>query len=175
MAMPSSFAAGTTVIYVRSDVDFRASDGFTLKLYLVGDTVIPPVTGVSVPGGWQFTIPAASTKHARPGSYHWEERAAKSPEEYTAGSGVVSITPNIVVTTAGALKTWEERCLELVEMKIEGRFDTDMVRYQIAGRAVERMDPEFLFKARNWLRSAVREQRNPGKFGETINVEFTNP
>lgn len=170
--LPTSIVAGTTVKYTRSDVNYPASQGWSNVLHLVGAQVIPPISGTAVGDSFQFVITPTMTATVKPGRYQWREFPTKGADIFLAAGGVVEILPNIAASGAGEMRTWEERCLELVELRLEGRFTADMERYSVGGRSVEKMNMVELMRARNWLKTQVRQQASPGRFGDEVKVVF---
>jgi len=98
------------------------------------------------------------------GLYSWEERAANAGAVYSAGTGLVSIDPDIAGAPAGSFQSWEQRMLPLVEDILEGRITSDMESYQIADRAKTAVRVRDWLAFRSYLRSAISQQRSPGRF-----------
>lgn len=158
--------------YTRSDVNYPASLGWTAALHLVGPEVIAPISGTASGDSFVFQIDASATATKKPGRYQWRELATKTgespPRVFIMAGGIVDLLANIAASSAGEMRSWEERCLELVEIRLEGRFTSDMERYSVAGRSVDKMKMTELLKVRNWLTDKVRQQAKPGTFGDEI-------
>lgn len=119
-------------------------------------TLSEPATAAGVSLAATFRFPA--------GIFSWEERAALAGSVYSASTGVVSIDPDIAGAPAGALLSWEQRMLPLVEDILEGRITSDMESYQIADRAKTAVRVRDWLAFRSYLKTAIAQQRNPGTF-----------
>lgn len=174
-ALPDSFAAGTTVKYLRSVPDYPASSGWTLRLYLAG-AATANILATAVSGDFLVTIAAATTATLVPGLYQWTERVTKAGEVYVVGSGQIVVTPDISVAAPGDMVTSLEAQLEQVSALITTRLanpGADIAAYSIAGRSIERMDLEGLQKLQSQLSYAVNRARNGGGLGRQHRANFT--
>ena len=172
-ALPESFAAGTTVKYTRTLTDYPANGGWTLTLYLAGATVL---SVAATPSGADHAVtltPAQTATLATAGVYRWTERVNNATEKYDVASGTVYVTQNIATAAAGDLQTFEEKALAIVEAALLANVGSDIVTYQIHGRAVTRETRLEALAYRNKLRWDVARQRNKGKAGRTRRVSFT--
>lgn len=170
--MPSAFAAGTTVKYVRTTSDYPANAGWSLVFHLAGASVITPITAAASGADHAITIPAAVTEKLLPGIYRWQELVSKSGDKFVLASGAVQVTANMAMAGAGDMQSWEEKTLAVVEAALSGRLTTDMESYQIAGRAVTKIAVADLMKLRNQLKITVAQQRSGG-FGTPVAFAFT--
>jgi hypothetical protein len=64
--------------------------------------------------------------------------------------------------------------LTVIEAALEGRLSSDLVSYQIAGRAVVKIAPKELLWFRGHYRSKLFQLKNPGRLGSPVVVAFTN-
>ncbi len=171
-ALPSSFAAGETVTYLRTvPAGYGPGDGWALTTFLAGVKTLQ-ATGVSEAGAFRVTFPAAETAPLEAGSYRWVERLSKAAISYDFASGFLVVTPNVGTAGQGDLQAWAEKTLPIVEAAIAGRLPSGMDSYQIAGRAVSKIPIRDLFALRAQLQSEVNRIRNPGSLGRTIKVSF---
>jgi hypothetical protein len=97
------------------------------------------------------------------GIYAWEERASKAGEVAPADKGTVNIDPDISSAPAGALQSWEERMLPLVDDILQGRITSDMESYQIADRAKTAVRMRDWLDFRSYLKRVIAQRRTPGK------------
>jgi hypothetical protein len=180
--LPKSFAAGETLKYARAHSDFPAADGWALKLYLRGASARDYTAAVSgtdhlftLPTGADPDVPGGTSNIAA-GSYVWEEWAEKVGEgSFVAARGTILIRPNLATASAGALQSAEEKELAIVEAAISGRLTDDMQSYQIAGRAVNMIPIDQLYRIRAQLRQAVAAQRHKGRIETPVRGVFTVP
>lgn len=173
IAIPTSFAAGTTVRYTRGYSDYPANAGWTATLLLAGASLVSaPATASGL--NFVYLLTAAQTAPLAAGNYQWREVVfnAGTGDKFVADFGVVQVLPNIESAGAGDMQTWEEKTLAVVEAALEGRLASDMESYQIAGRAVVKIPAHELMKLRNDLRRAVNAQQRPGTIGPHVRVTF---
>lgn len=163
-ALPDTFPAGTTVKYTRSLSDYPATSGWTLKLLLAGAGTHAE-DAVANGDAFDVTLTAAETAALPPGDYRWVERVEKGGEVYDVATGVVTVTPNLATATPGSLQSWEEKELAAVEAAIAAILAGGIAAYQIAGRAVTKVDLPTLQKLRASLRTEIARQRGqaPGR------------
>jgi len=175
-ALPSSFAAGTTVTYRKSFDDYPASEGWTLTLYLAGANVTPPV--VAVPDGDDFVVTVGADVTAdgfAPGLYKYVERVSKDDEVYEVDSGVVTISPDLTVAGDGDEQEWVEEALAMLRAHVRGRLPSGMQSYSIAGRTVSKLPIEEAFKLITQLETRLARLKNPGRVTHTIFSQFVRP
>lgn len=169
--LPESFAAGTTVAYRRSHTAYPASDGWALTLYLNGAGAVS-AAGVPVGAAFDVTLAAAATAGLPPGAYTWIERVSRGAEVYDAARGTVLVLANVATSPAGALQSWEERTLTVVQAAIDGQLTSGMASYQIHGRAVSKIPLADLVRLRAGLQAAIAKKARGGKSRVKL-VHFT--
>lgn len=172
-AMPETITAGLTVKYTVTHSDYPASDGWALKLYLAGISVITPINGNASGDAFAVTLSSAVTATLKAGTYTWRELVTKSGETYEAASGVVRVLPDIAQAGAGDFQSADEKMLAIVEAALEGRLSQDMESYSIAGRAVTKIPASELLAIRSQLKAAVAARARGDKWGRTVKVRFT--
>lgn len=173
-ALPDAFAAGNTVVYRKSFVDYPAISGWACALHLRGPSILD-VNAAASGADFVFTIAASNTAALTPGRYTWVERVTKSGEVYDVASGYAILTRNLATAVAGDTQTYEEKTLAVIEAALTGELTDNMRSYQIAGRAVYLIEPLELEKLRSRYSQLVAQQRNPGTFGTDIKFRFTVP
>ena len=174
--LPDQFAAGTTVCYRRRLVDYPASDGWTLQVYLAGASVLP-VTAVADGDDFLVTIDPDDTGiDFVAGHYKWVERVSNaSGEVYEVGRGTVTVLPNLAAATDGSEQEWIERAIAMLRAHIEGRLPAGMESYQIAGRVVAKMPIKEAVSLLSALESRLAGLQNPGFVTRPVLVSFTGP
>lgn len=173
-ALPSTIAAGTTVVYTKAVPDYLPADGWTLKLYIRGAVTLNKTATVS---GTSYVVTLTSTDTATlsAGGYRWAEQVEKAGtplEVHEIDRGELLVELNLATAAANDALTYEEKTLAVIEAKLSGRLTADMESYQIAGRAVSRIPVKELEALRDKYRLRVYQQRNGGKFSRTLRVEF---
>lgn len=172
-SLPAEFAAGTTVIYRRTFVDYPAS-AYTMKLYLAGANVLE-VDTVADGDVFVVTIPADRTKvDFAPGHYRWAERVDDGAGNiYEPALGAVKITPNLAEGAEGDHQEWVEKSITALKAHIEGRLETGMESYSIAGRAVSRIPIKEAIGLLNTLESRLARMESPDTPTRPILCRFT--
>jgi hypothetical protein len=171
-ALPTSFAAGTTIVYRKSFSDYPASDGWTLTLYLAGASVAEAEAEVD---GDDFVVTIAATDTGgdfSPGLYQWAERVSKSGEMVQVASGVVDILPDLTQAREASEQHWIERTIVALRAHVEGRAEAGMESYQIAGRAVSKIPLREAIRLLTELEARLERMKNPGAISRTVYVEF---
>lgn len=170
-ALPESFAAGTTVSYRRSLPDFPADDGWALALYLAGAGTLN-VAGAPNGADFDVTLAAAATAPLPPGAYTWIERVSKAGEVYDVARGAVTVLADVATAAPGALQSWEERTLTVVQAAIDGQLTSGMASYQIGNRAVSKIPMKDLLQLRVQLKAAIDRKARGGASRRRL-VTFT--
>ena len=134
-----------------------------------------PIAATASGASFSITLTAAITAGLAAGTYQWSERVTKSGESYDAASGLVVVQANIATAIAGDLQSWEEKALVVVDAALLGRLTSDQQAFSIAGRAVTKIPITELLSIRTSLVAAVRSQRTPGKFGTSVDFNFSRP
>jgi hypothetical protein len=175
--MPEVFAAGTTVVYTRTEHTFPADDGWANMLSLTGPSTNPQVAGVASGKSFVFTLTSTSTALLLPGPYQWREIATKGATSYAVADGLVEILPDLRQFNAGMGASWEARMLPLIEAALETLLTTGVQAYQIgsgnAVRSFTKTDVGQLMRIRDNLKSVIESQRRPGEFGIGVLGRFT--
>lgn len=170
--MPESFYAGESLSLDLSFSEYRADDGWTLTVYIAGKSV-GVATGTANGSRFSVSFAATTTADLEAGNYVWRAIASKAGVTAIAGSGTVKVVANIAKATAGAMQTFEERMLGVVEAVLEGRITQDIEAFQIAGRAVTKIPVRELVQLREVYKRAVDAQQNPGRHRPQMRVSFT--
>jgi hypothetical protein len=182
--VPVVFTAGETVKFRRSFNDFPPVDGWTYKIYFNGATEVFSSSGVVDPANSSaFLVTITPTDSEVPeGLYRYVERVASSggAEVYTVGEGVVQIEPDLATAPAGATLSYAEKQLASVEAQIAARISADVEEYSAqasplgGGRSVKKTPLLDLQKMRGHYASMVWRQKNPGKIGAPVLVDFVD-
>lgn len=184
--VPSRIAAGTTVKFHRSFDDLLASDGWSYKFAANGPTAKFLVNGTTNADGQSFdvVIPAdassISTPSASllpPGRYQCEEVLTNSTTHEVVKPSLsllqLNVEQDVASAAPGAFISHVERTLAIIEAAIEGRLTSDLVSYQIAGRAVVKIQPKELLWFRGHYKAKLFQLKNPGRLGSPVLIAFT--
>ena len=173
--VPAIFSAGETIKFTRSFADFPSSDGWKYSLHMNGAAATLHRDGVPQDSG-AFLLTINPSDALPEGAYRYIERvtSADDSEIHTVGSGVIEVELDLATAPAGSTLTHAERTLQVIEAALEGRLSVDLQQYTIAGRVVTKIPIADLLKMRGIYKSIVWRQHNPGRLGETVEIEFTD-
>ena len=171
-SVPDGIQAGATVKLRFSFADFPANDGWTLKFYMAGASVITPVAGAADGADFLVTLGPSVTAPVVAGRYSWEARASKAGDVYVASSGTLEVFADIATANAGDFQTYAERALAALRARLLGRVTDDQQRIQIYGRSIDRIPFEQLRAYESDLMARVRGERSGGKL-RNVHTRFT--
>lgn len=180
--VPTLFTAGETVKFTREFNDYSPAAGWTYKIYFNGVSEVFNVFAVTDPenaGGFLVTI-NANDSEVPAGIYRYIERVSNptSNEVYTVGQGVVEIQLDLATAPAGATFTFAQQALAAIEAELLVRITADVEEYSVqasslgGGRSVKKIPTPMLQKLRGYYASMVWRQKNPGKIGAPVLVDF---
>lgn len=172
-ALPSSFAAGTTITYRKSFSDYPAGSGWTLTLYLRGASAAD-IEAEADGDDFVVTIePTDTGKGFAAGLYRWSERVStEAGEVHEVGAGRVNILPDLGQAGAGTNQEWLERAVAALRAHIEGRIAAGMESYQIGGRVVSKIPLLEARKLLAKLETDLVRLQYPGTVGQNILLRF---
>lgn len=184
-AIPEQIVAGTQVNYRRTTSHFLPSQGWGMKLYLVGGDPASPVIFSK-----DFTVSdesflmallASDTVSFTRGNYQWEERVTNAAEKHRFDFGSIEVLPDLATATASSMLSRAAKMLVAVRAAIDIRMGiggtaTDLIEsYSIGGRSITKMPLKELIDVESRLAMAVRREANPGQWGPRVKVHFTAP
>ncbi len=172
---PTRVIAGDTWRWDRSVDGYTPGGGWSLTYAVRGKGTLT-LTGAANAANtaWEITAPSSQTAALPAGVYEWVAFVTSGSERYTVLRGSLTVEPNLVLAKAGDRQTHEERMLEAINARLEGRIEADMEKYQLEARLVERIPFEQLLAARSRYAFAVRLQRNGGRTPQG-EVQFARP
>jgi len=179
--VPTVFRAGETVQFLRGFNDFPPSDGWGYVIYFNGATKIFNKTADVDPGGFKVTL-LPSDLAVPAGIYRYLERVSRTVDSIlevrTVGEGVVEIEVDLATAPAGVAVSFAEQMLSLIENEIAARMGADVEEYHsaVAGSSwsVKKIPMEQLLAMRGKYASMVWRQKNPGKIGAPVLVDFVD-
>lgn len=157
ISVPSSFRAGTTVVFARSFGDYPTSEGWAYSIDIVGAATLHKQAVVD---GAEFvtTLTASETATLSAGTYRYCERVTRGDEVYEVGTGLITVALNYATAANGAAQTEQEKLLSVVDALLAGRAVDGIESYQIAGRAVNKIPLQELRRWRQQLAIQVHRQ-----------------
>ena len=183
---PSEIVVGDYLQWKRSDVasDYPTSSGYTAE-YVAritggGSTEIKLQQSVdSTDSYYLFQIASAQTEVFLPGLYHWqlEITQTSSGNRLVVDIGDFTAIPDMDNNQADP-RIHAEIMIDKIQTILEGKADSDVASYSIAGRSLTKMSFNDLIEARDYYRREVVKHTNNellkrGKSnGSTIKVRF---
>lgn len=176
--VPTVFRAGETVKFLRFFNDYPPSDGWIYTIYFNGATNVFKKLADITPAGFQVTL-NPNDLAVPAGVYRYIERVSNnSGEVYTVGQGVAEIELDLATAPAGATTSFAEQMLAAIETEIAARMGADVEEYHSAvtgsSWSVKKIPMEQLMKMRGHYASMVWRQKNPGKIGAPVYVDFVD-
>jgi hypothetical protein len=175
---PETVRQGDRIQWKRSLADYPATT-WTLTYYF--RTNLPtasPIDVVASTLGSDYSIdisPTASRDYL-PGVWFWDAYVATTGDRKTVAAGQLLVTPDfsqIDVPYDG--RTQAKRILESINLVIEGRASTDVLRYvmQAVGRSVDKLPISDLLKFRDYWIAEVKAEENAGTSkGKNVLIRF---
>lgn len=157
--------------WTKALADYPASAGWVLTYHLRG---VSSLDVKATPAGDEYAIVIAASASAKllPGAYEWKARVTKEELAHTVGAGRLMVDPDLAI--AGARQSHAERCLAILEAKIEKRVVDDVAFYQLLGRSAQKTPLKDLMRLRNFYAAKVARERG-GRFSRAVGVRFVRP
>lgn len=151
---------------------------FVARITAGGNTEIQ-VTGTNYGSDYLFTITSADSVSFVHGYYHWQLEAVQnsSGNRIVIERGEFNAIPDLDQNGSDP-RSHAEIMLSKIESLLQGKADSDVSSYSIAGRSLSKLSFEELIAARNDYRREVKREKNAaliqqGKStGATIQVRF---
>ena len=173
---------GETVVWKRTDLTDYAvgshSMSWTARLESNGGTTFS-ATVTEVDDYYKFTLDNSATGGYTTGDYFWVLKVTQSSdsEERILETGKITVKDNYFGTT-GDTRSHSKIMVDKLESLIEGKADSDVSSYAIAGRSLNKLTPEELITWYNFYKSKYQQEvkefrigRNEGS-GAVVKVRF---
>lgn len=183
---PTEIVVGDFIQWKRSDIanDYPTSAGYTAE-YVAritggGSTEIKlPQSASSTDDYYLFTVESSTSETFLPGFYHWqlEITQTSSGNRLVVDLGDFTAIPDMDNNQADP-RIHAEIMLTKIQSLLEGKADSDVSSYSIAGRSLTKLSFQELLDARDHYRREVTQHNNKelvkrGKSnGSTIQVRF---
>jgi hypothetical protein len=137
-------------------------------------TVVGSVTGTD----WIFQIASATSAAFDPNHHHWQLEVVRTSDSsrIVIERGHWKIIQDLDVNADP--RSHAEIMVDKIESLLEGRADSDVDSYSIAGRSLSKLSFDELIKARDYFRSEVKQEKAAElaerglNTGATIKVRF---
>lgn len=131
------------------------------------------------PNYYLFTVDSDTSSDFLPGYYHWqlEITQTSSGNRIVVDQGDFTALPDLDDNQADP-RIHAERMITKIETILEGKADSDVSNYSIAGRSLTKMTFEELLEARDRYRRELVQHENKERLkrgksgGSTIKVKF---
>lgn len=181
--IPTVFRAGETIQFTRDPEDYPLSDGWGYQIFFNGPSATFNKTATADPSGNGFLVVLNPQDLAVPaGIYRFLGRVSKTVDSvlqvFTVDEGVVEIELDLGTAPAGATTSFAEQMLAAIETEIAIRMGADVEEYHssVTGSAwtVKKIPMQELMQMRGKYASMVWRQKNPGKIGAPVFVDFVD-
>lgn len=172
---PTSATAGDSWEWDRTLSDYPPSGGWTLTYSLTGahESVLSISATTSDLGDYfEVRVAPATTVAYTAGPYKLIGHVTDGTDRFVVYSAPLTVLPD--PATATPEFTHAERMLAAIRALLEGRVTEDVQRFQVAGRALEKMEPVELRKWEAVYADRVRMERGGGFF-QPVRVRFGVP
>ena len=179
---PVTFYKGETVVWTRKDLtDYPVGSyamSWSARLESNGGTSFS-ATVTEVDDYYKFTLDNSATGGYTTGDYFWVLKVTQSSdsEERILETGKITVKDNYFGTT-GDTRSHAKIMVDKLESLIEGKADSDVSSYAIAGRSLNKLTPEELITWYNFYKSKYQQEvkefrisRNEGS-GAVVKVRF---
>jgi len=183
---PTEIVVGDFIQWKRSDIaqDYPTSSGYTAE-YVAritggGSTEIKLAQAAgSTDDYYLFTVSSETSAAFLPGLYHWqlEITQTSSGNRLVVDIGDFEAIPDMDSNQADP-RIHAEIMVDKIETILQGKADSDVASYSIAGRSLTKLSFQELLDARDHYRREVTQHKNAElvkrgkKNGATIQVRF---
>lgn len=160
--MLSRFTCGDTLSITDSLTDYPASAGWVLKHRLVPDIAGTAIDLSSTASGDSHltTAAAATTAAWGIGTYTWSSWAEQGSTSHSVANGKITLLTNPrTATSALDLRSDAQIALDNVRATIRGKATADVLRYEVAGRTLERYPMRELLALEARLAALVANEK----------------
>lgn len=180
---PREVVVGDFIQWKRSDLVADYPPASYTATYVAritgGGTSEIQLTGTNQTTHYLFTVPSATSEAFLPGKYHWQLEIVQnsSGNRVVVDTGDFDAIPDMDVNQADP-RIHAEVMIDKIESILEGKADSDVGSYSIAGRSLTKMSFAELQDARDRYKAELvrhenRELVKRGKAnGSTIKVRF---
>ena len=179
---PVTFYKGETVVWTRKDLtDYPVGSyamSWSARLESNGGTSFS-ATVTEVDDYYKFTLDNSATGGYTTGDYFWVLKVTQSSdsEERILETGKITVKDNYFGTT-GDTRSHAKIMVDKLESLIEGKADSDVSSYAIAGRSLNKLTPEELITWYNFYKAKYQQEikefridHNEGS-GSVVKVRF---
>lgn len=177
---PEIVIAGDTLKWEKRLCAYRPIDGWQLSYVLVNDPAKVSVdTSCAVadaqrPDTFVVTVPASDSANWQPGQYNWQAFVSLNGERHCIGQGKITVQSDFSALQSGQdSRSHNQKMYDAICAVLEGRATSDVQRYTIGSRQIDKMSVTEL---ETWKRTyAWRVARENGTAPKQWGSRFTRP
>ena len=166
---PRTIYKGETVVWNRKDLTDYAVGSYamswTARLESNGGTSFT-ATVTEVDDYYKFTLDNSATGGFTTGDYFWVLKVTQSSdsEERILETGKITVKDNYFGST-GDTRSHAKIMVDKLESLIEGKADSDVSSYAIAGRSLNKLTPEELITWYNFYKAKYQQEIKEFRIG----------
>jgi hypothetical protein len=181
---PLEVVVGDFIQWKRSDLvtDYPPasySAQYVARITQGGNTEIL-ITATESSNYYLFTVDSATSEDFVAGYYHWQLEVIQtsSGNRIVVDNGHFTAIPDLDANGADP-RTHSEIMLDKIESLLEGKADSDVSSYSIAGRSLTKLTFAELMEAKNYYQSKVLAEKRSDRIkrgkssGTTVKVRFS--
>lgn len=174
---PTSFRAGDTVTWTRTEPDYPAS-AWTLSYVLVNSSAKISFDATASGDDHVAARTAAQTATYTAGIYKWVSRVTDGTTVTTIDHGTVEILADLIAGAAADQRSHAKIMLDAIESLLQGKASKDVSSYSVAGRALTKLTPDEIEMWRDKYRAEYAAERRKERIrdgrgsGATVKVRF---
>ena len=138
------------------------------------------LAGTGIDGAYLFTVDSATSAGFEPGYYHWQLEITEtaSGNRLVVDRGTFTAIVDLDENQADP-RTHAEIMVSKIQSILEGRADSDVESYSIAGRSITKMSGAELREARDYYRREFQQEKVKDRIkrgkpsGSTVKVRFS--
>jgi len=138
------------------------------------------LAGTGIDGAYLFTADSATSADFEPGYYHWQLEITEtaSGNRLVVDRGTFTAIVDLDENQADP-RTHAEIMVSKIQSILEGKADSDVSNYSIAGRSLTKMTFEELISARDVYRREIQQEKVKARIkrgkpsGSTVKVRFS--
>jgi len=181
---PLEVVVGDFIQWKRSDLSKDYPNNTYTMTYVYhladGSGPEPHVTGTALGDDYLFTVTSAQSSQVAAGKYKWQLEVIRNSDSnrVVIDRGEVDFIGDIDASGAD-IRSHAEIMVSKIQSILEGKADSDVSNYSIAGRSLTKMTFEELISARDVYRREIQQEKVKARIkrgkpsGSTVKVRFS--
>ena len=177
-AMPSAVYAGDTLLLLLGFGDYPADESWTLTFdFRKKDGSLITFSSTASGASHAITVAKDDTGVWIPGTYAGVAYVDDGSQRFTVWRGQLEVLPNLAIEDANYdARSHAQKCLDAINLVLEGKASRDVLNTTIAGQSVGRMSFRELLEAKAYYESIVaNELAELGQSSNQILGRFNRP